>query len=149
MQENQNLNSLLAEAQSDVLFEEKEESLLGKLVKENTENQESSSETLLSDVNKLDTAAQTVSDDEVKKAIELERRKAFFMNPENQATILLNDYLVANPNMFLTGHQKRMLYRAFLRKAKKGKYNRVFREQIYGVSLEDSKKAAKKFAKLN
>ena len=59
---------------------------------------------------------------------DLEHRKNFFLNPKNQAEILLTNYILANPNLVMTGREMRNLKRTFLARAKKGKYRKIFLE---------------------
>lgn len=79
-----------------------------------------------------------VSDEEKRVAVIAERRK-FFMNPENQAELLMQNYLMSNPGIILTGKQKRALRREFLKNAKKGKYCRLFEKQVNNLPSEDTK----------
>lgn len=80
-----------------------------------------------------------------KSVIELEVRKKYFMNPEVQANILLENY-IRSSKYVIDGKTKRKLKREFLRNAQKGRYRKLFNEQIYGISKEDS---IKNFQKLN
>lgn len=86
-----------------------------------------------------------IIDNEYKEFAELEERKNFFMNPENQAEILMQNYLMSNPDMILSGKQKRNLRREFLKNAKKGKYRRIFEAQA-GVPSEKTRET---FEKIN
>lgn len=82
---------------------------------------------------------------ESRSAFELEERKKFFSNPENQADILLMNYV--NSSQILVNHnERRRLRREFLRNAKKGAYKKIFNEQIYGINKEESQA---RFSKLN
>lgn len=82
---------------------------------------------------------------ESRAAFELDERKKFFSNPENQADILLMNYV--NSSQILVNHnERRRLRREFLRNAKKGAYKKIFNEQIYGISKEKSQAS---FSKLN
>lgn len=59
---------------------------------------------------------------------DLEQRKKFFLDPENQAEILFTNYILSNPNIVMTGRERRNLKRTFLARAKKGKYRKIFLE---------------------
>ena len=59
---------------------------------------------------------------------DLEHRKKFFLDPKNQAEILFTNYILANPNIVMTGREMRNLKRTFLARAKKGKYRKIFLE---------------------
>lgn len=82
---------------------------------------------------------------ENKAAFELEERKKFFNNPENQADILLMNYVNSSQN-HVNRNIRRKLRRDFLRNAKKGAYKNIFNEHIYGISKEESQE---RFNKLN
>lgn len=77
--------------------------------------------------------------DEEKRVEEIAERRKFFMNPENQAELLMQNYLMSNPGIILTGKQKRALRREFLKNAKKGKYRRLFEKQVNNLPSEDTK----------
>ena len=77
--------------------------------------------------------------DEEKRVAEIAKRRKFFMNPENQAELLMQNYLMSNPGIILTGKQKRTLRREFLKNAKKGKYRRLFEKQVNNLPSEDTK----------
>lgn len=77
--------------------------------------------------------------DEEKRAAEIAERRKFFMNPENQAELLMQNYLMSNPGIILTGKQKRALRREFLKNAKKGKYRRLFEKQVNNLPSEETK----------
>lgn len=125
------------------LLESAQESLLS------GSSEENENESLIGDTSSPTVVEADVESETEKQAKELEHRKEFYSKPEHQATILLNNYLASHKNFYPTGHQKRMMYREFLRKAKKGAYKKIFNELIYGISIEDSKKAAEKIKKLN
>lgn len=112
-------------------------------------SEEKENESLIGDTSSPTVVEADVESETEKQAKDLEHRKEFYSKPEHQATILLNNYLASHKNFYPTGHQKRMMYREFLRKAKKGAYKKIFNELIYGISIEDSKKAAEKIKKLN
>jgi hypothetical protein len=80
------------------------------------------------------------ADEALKKSraeFELDERKKFFSNPENQADILLMNYV--NSSQILVNHnERRRLRREFLKNAKKGAYKKIFNEQIYGINKEES-----------
>lgn len=76
---------------------------------------------------------------------EIELRRKFFLDPKNQARILLDNY-IKNQTILVNHSQRRKIYSEFLRNAKKGKYKRIFSEYINGISKEESQK---KFSKLN
>lgn len=59
---------------------------------------------------------------------DLEHRKKFFLDPKNQAEILFTNYILANPNIVITGREARNLKRTFFARAKKGKYRKIFLE---------------------
>ena len=59
---------------------------------------------------------------------DLEQRKKFFLDPKNQAEILITNYILSNPNIVMTGREMRNLKRTFLARAKKGKYRKIFLE---------------------
>ena len=71
--------------------------------------------------------------DEDKKASAIDARMKFFMNPNTQAEILMQNYLMSHPEMILTGQQKRSLRREFLKNAKKGKYRSIFEKQANNI----------------
>lgn len=125
------------------LLDSVQESLLAESSEENN------SESLVGDTSSPTVVEADVESETEKQAKELERRKEFYSKPDHQATVLLNNYLMSHKNFYPTGHQKRMMYREFLRKAKKGAYKKIFNELIYGISIEDSKKAADAIKKLN
>lgn len=126
MEDNKNLTSLL----DDNTTQEEQTSLLDNTVQTNES---------------LDVPEDFVMNDNINNAYELEKKKRYLMDPKNQAQILLTNYV--NSQEVLINHaQRRKLYAEFYRNAKKGKYRKLFYEQIYGVSRED---AEKKFAKLN
>ena len=76
---------------------------------------------------------------------EIELRKKFFSDPKNQAQIILENYL-KEQNVLVNRQKRRKIYEAIYRNAKKGKYNSMFRDYIYGVSAEESQE---NFSKLN
>ena len=120
---NEQFESLLSDTSDEVLFPEsllEENNLQGSI---------------------LDTTSQTIDDRQKKLEEIVEERKVFFLNPENQAEILLQNYIMSNPGMYLTGKQKRNLKREFLRNAKKGKYNKMFEKQAYNIPSEETLKA--------
>lgn len=66
--------------------------------------------------------------EEIEKNEDLRHRKEFFLDPKNQADILFMNYLMSNPEIIMTGQEKRNLKRTFLARAKKGKYKDIFLE---------------------
>jgi hypothetical protein len=76
---------------------------------------------------------------------QIEERKKYFLNPKNQAEILLQNY-IRNSQILVNHRQRRAIYASYLRDAKKGKFNRLFHDTIYGISKDES---AEKIAKLN
>ena len=76
---------------------------------------------------------------------QIAERKKFFLNPKNQAEILLQNYVRSQP-ILVNHRQRKAIYAQYLRDAKKGKYNRLFHDTIYGISKDES---AEKLAKLN
>lgn len=77
--------------------------------------------------------------DEQKRDAEIAERRKFFMNPENQAELLMQNYLMSNPGIILTGKQRRALRREFLKNAKKGRYRRLFEKQANNLPSEETK----------
>lgn len=119
---------------------------------------ESSQDSLISGIGAVDDAQDetllgSVSDNmsfvelnnDVMSSEEIRIREAFFMNPKNQADILFENYL-REQHVLLNRQQRRNVYQQFLKNAKKGRYNKIFKEQIYGISKEQ---ADKNFGKLN
>ena len=86
-------------------------------------------ETLIGESN--DVASFIKLNNEVLSEHEIQKRKAFFGNPKNQAQILLDDY-VKHQDILVNHSQRRKVYAHFLREAKKGKYKKLFAEYIYG-----------------
>ena len=110
MEDNKNLTSLL----DDNTTQEEQTSLLDGTV-ETVESTEA-----------LDTQEDFVIGDEINNAYELEKKKKYFMDPKNQAQILLTNYV--NSQEVLVNHaQRRKLYAEFYKNAKKGKYRKIFR----------------------
>ena len=89
----------------------------------NNINVNPSSEDTLLNVDNTDTTL-ALTDDEIIEAHN-ERVK---MSPEYKANIVLLQYLSQSEQTgkFISGHEKRTLYRKFLRLAKKGKYDYMF-----------------------
>jgi len=89
-----------------------------------------------------DTSTPTVDVNDIlrKKKFEEEQaaRIAYFSDPENQAEIVLQNYLMNHKDFYPTGHQKRMLKRQFVREAKKGKYKRIFAEELTERTYEEA-----------
>lgn len=125
---NEQFESLLGDTSDEVLFPES-------LLEENNLEENNLRGSI------LDTISQTIDDRQKKLEEIVEERKVFFLNPENQAEILLQNYIMSNPGMYLTGKQKRNLKREFLRNAKKGKYNKMFEKQAYNIPSEETLKA--------
>lgn len=136
--ENDKLNSLLDEEQVENVNENIESSLNeGSLL-----DCERTAETSLLDDS--DMSVVELNNDVMSDA-EINARKKYFSNPENQAKILLNNY-IKSQTILVNRYQRRKLYKEFLHNAKLGKYRKIFNEQIYGISKEESQK---NFAKLN
>lgn len=76
---------------------------------------------------------------------QIAERKKYFLNPKNQAEILLQNYIRSQP-ILVNRKQRKDIYSQYLRDAKKGKFNKLFHDTIYGVSKDES---AEKIAKLN
>ena len=89
----------------------------------NNINVNPSSEDTLLNVDNIDTTL-ALTDDEIIEAHN-ERVK---MSPEYKANIVLLQYISQSQQSgkFISGHEKRTLYRKFLRLAKKGKYDYMF-----------------------
>lgn len=89
----------------------------------NNINVNPSSEDTLLNVDNTDTTL-ALTDDELTEAHN-ERVK---MSPEYKANIVLLQYISQSQQAgnFISGHEKRTLYRKFLRLAKKGKYDYMF-----------------------
>ena len=89
----------------------------------NNINVNPSSEDTLLNVDNTDTTL-ALTDDEIIEAHN-ERVK---MSPEYKANIVLLQYISQSQQSgkFISGHEKRTLYRKFLRLAKKGKYDYMF-----------------------
>ena len=90
---------------------------------DNNINVNPSSEDTLLNVDNTDTTL-ALTDDEIIEAHN-ERVK---MSPEYKANIVLLQYISQSQQAgnFISGHEKRTLYRKFLRLAKKGKYDYMF-----------------------
>jgi hypothetical protein len=104
--------------------------------------QESSSPTLLGADDNMTFAE--LNNDALTEA-QIEERKKYFLNPKNQAEILLQNY-IRNSQILVNHKQRRAIYASYLRDAKKGKFNKLFHDTIYGISKDES---AEKIAKLN
>ena len=89
-----------------------------------------------------DTSTPTVDVNEIlrKKKFEEEQaaRIAYFKDPENQAEIVLQNYLMNHKDFYPTGKQKRMLKRQFIHEAKKGRYKRLFAEELTERTYEEA-----------
>lgn len=133
MQENNNIQSLLNEGN------EEKESLLNEYMND------TSTPTLLGDDSFITDAA-SLDKDKANAQATLEARKKYFMNPEVQAEIILDNYL-RNRNYIVSGKERRNLKREFLRNAKKGKYKKMF-TQLINESMEETSDQ-KKIQKLN
>ena len=83
----------------------------------------SAEETLLNNDYSADTMI-PLTDDEIVEA----HNERVVMSPEYKANIVLMQYMTQQrqAGKYITGHDKRMLYRKFLRLAKKGKYDYMF-----------------------
>lgn len=131
MQENEKIESLLDEGN------EQEISLLG-------EDNDTSTPTLLNDESLL-TYSNSLDKEKAQAQADYEARKKYFLNPEVQAEIILDNYL-RNRNYVVSGKEKRNLKREFLRNAKKGKYKKMF-TQLINESMESTDE--EKIQKLN
>ena len=94
----------------------------------------------------LDATNVTQVIDNSNRESKIAERKKFFMNPINQAEILMQNYLLSHPDLILTGKQKRTLRREFITGAKKGKYNKIFKAVAENLPSEQTKET---FDKLN
>lgn len=86
-------------------------------------NNPSFDETLLNNAYSADTMI-PLTDDEIVEA----HNERVAMSPEYKANIVLFQYMsqARQSGKFISGHDKRTLYRKFLRLAKKGKYDYMF-----------------------
>lgn len=89
----------------------------------NNINVNPSSEDTLLNVDNIDTTL-ALTDDEIIEA----HNERVEMSPEYKANIVLLQYISQSQQSgkFISGHEKRTLYRKFLRLAKKGKYDYMF-----------------------
>ena len=89
----------------------------------NNINVNPSSEDTLLNVDNIDTTL-ALTDDEIIEA----HNERVEMSPEYKANIVLLQYIsqLQQSGKFISGHEKRTLYRKFLRLAKKGKYDYMF-----------------------
>ena len=89
----------------------------------NNINVNPSSEDTLLNVDNTDTTL-ALTDDEIIEA----HNERVQMSPEYKANIVLLQYISQSQQSgkFISGHEKRTLYRKFLRLAKKGKYDYMF-----------------------
>lgn len=89
----------------------------------NNINVNPSSEDTLLNVDNTDTTL-ALTDDEIIEA----HNERVEMSPEYKANIVLLQYMSQSQQSgkFISGHEKRVLYRKFLRLAKKGKYDYMF-----------------------
>ena len=89
----------------------------------NNINVNPSSEDTLLNVDNTDTTL-ALTDDEIIEA----HNERVQMSPEYKANIVLLQYMSQSQQSgkFISGHEKRTLYRKFLRLAKKGKYDYMF-----------------------
>ena len=89
----------------------------------NNINVNPSSEDTLLNVDNTDTTL-ALTDDEIIEA----HNERVEMSPEYKANIVLLQYISQSQQSgkFISGHEKRILYRKFLRLAKKGKYDYMF-----------------------
>lgn len=89
----------------------------------NNINVNPSSEDTLINVDNTDTTL-ALTDDEIIEA----HNERVEMSPEYKANIVLLQYISQSQQTgkFISGHEKRTLYRKFLRLAKKGKYDYMF-----------------------
>ena len=90
---------------------------------DNNINVNPSSEDTLLNVDNTDTTL-ALTDDEIIEA----HNERVEMSPEYKASIVLLQYISQSQQSgkFISGHEKRTLYRKFLRLAKKGKYDYMF-----------------------
>lgn len=133
MQENEKIESLLDEGN------EQEISLLGE------DNDTSTPTPTLLDDESTMTDSDAFDKDKAQALADYEARKKYFLNPEVQAEIILDNYL-RNRNYVVSGKEKRNLKREFLRNAKKGKYKKMF-TQLINESMESTDQ--EKIQKLN
>lgn len=71
--------------------------------------------------------------------------KEFLRNPEVQAEIIYTNYINSSGRIY-SGKEKRRIRREILKKAKQGKYMKMFEDEINGIPSKQEKKA---FEKLN
>ena len=129
----------------DSLLDSTQESLVGSLMDESNnqiEPEDSATPTLLGADDNMTFAE--LNNDALTES-QIAERKKFFLNPKNQAEILLQNYVRSQP-ILVNHRQRKAIYAQYLRDAKKGKYNRLFHDTIYGISKDES---AEKLAKLN
>lgn len=130
MENNSVLNSLLDEREISLLNDEK--SPLDSLVEQYQSNENIMEESLLDQENiSIDSAYSELDPEEEKR-----RRRAYFLNPEVQAEIVLDNYL-RNRGYVVSGKERRKLRREFLRDAKKGKFRKMFLDIIKDAEKED------------
>jgi hypothetical protein len=116
------MDSLL---EGESLVKEQKESLFDSYMDQQESFSGSGETSLLGD----DDTSSPVDIPEYDPVADKERRKAYFMQPEVQAEIVLDNYL-KNKGYIVSGKEKRMLRREFLRNAKKGKYKKLFLELV-------------------
>lgn len=112
------LDSLLSENNEETKENSMVESLLGSVEEQNNES------LLDNDLESSFPAQITLTPEEEKQ-----RRREYFLKPEVQAEILLDNYL-RNRGYIVSGKEKRALRREFLRDIKKGKYRKLFLDLI-------------------
>ena len=76
------------------------------------------------------------------EAIRLKEREEYFMDPNVQAQVLYENY-INHTNRIMDGTEKRRLRREFLRNAKKGKYNKMFYNELHGIVPKSKEKSFK------
>ena len=135
----ENNNFLLDAEQS-----EEKASLIDSLI-DNTEQKTDNADVTSSLLSSDDNMTFAELNNDALSEYEIELRKKFFSDPKNQAQIILENYL-KEQNVLVNRQKRRKIYEDIYRNAKKGKYNSMFRDYIYGVSAEESQE---NFSKLN
>ena len=82
-----------------------------------------------------------MTEETAKQEAEREReREKYFMDPNVQAQIMYENY-INHTNRILDGTEKRRLRREFLKNAKKGKYKKIFYNELHGIVPKSKQKA--------
>ena len=90
----------------------------------------------------------TLEEDKQREAQKKEAER-IMKTPEFKASVLFNNYIKTN-NVIMSGPEKKRLYREFLRKAKKGRYDYLFDpDKIARREEKERERQRKKFEKLN